>query len=90
MNSLNLAVIVSTAVLLVAGSASAGDAYTNNAHQQNLSKRPYAQPLPDSAYQKSDEFEGATLVRGELSEEEAAIKQDRQVMRLNNLSKRPY
>lgn len=87
MKSLNLAVIVSTAVLMVSGVASAD---TRDVHNQNFSKRPYHQPLPDSAYQKADEFEGATLVRGELSEEEAAIDKNRQVLRMNNLSKRAY
>lgn len=88
MKSLNLAVIVSTAVLMASGVANA-DPYKNG-HNQNLSKRPYHQPLPDSAYQKADEFEGATLVRGELSEDEAAVNKNQQVLRMNNLSKRPY
>jgi hypothetical protein len=90
MKSLNLAVIVSAAALMVSGLASAGDAYTKNVHNQNFSKRPYAQPLPDSAYQKGNEFEGATLVRGEVSEDGSAVDQKQQTQRLNNLSKRPY
>ncbi len=89
MNSLNLAVIVFTVVLMVSGVANA-DTYTKNGHNQNLSKRPYHQPLPDSAYQKTDEFEGATLVRGELSEDEAAVNKNQQILRMNNLSKRSY
>ncbi len=90
MKSLNLAVIVSTVALMVAGATQAEETYTKNVHNQNLSKRPYHQPLPDSAYQKSNEFEGATLVRGEVSEEQAAVNKNQQVMRLNQLSKRPY
>lgn len=91
MKSLNLAVIISTAALMLAGVANAADTYTKNVHNQNnLSKRPYSQPLPDSAYQKGNEFEGATLVRGELSEEEVTANQHKQVMRMNQLSKRPY
>ncbi|PPC87221.1 MAG: hypothetical protein CTY37_04060 [Methylotenera sp.] len=90
MKSLNLAVLVSTAVLMVSGAAIAEDTYNKNSHHQNFSKRPYHQPLPDSAYQKSNEFEGATLVRGELSEEEAAVNKNNQVLRMNQLSKRPY
>lgn len=90
MKSLNLAVIVSTVALMLAGVAQAEETYTKNVHNQNLSKRPYHQPLPDSAYQKSNEFEGATLVRGEVSEEQAAVNKNQQVMRLNQLSKRPY
>lgn len=90
MKNLNLVVIVSTAVLMLSGVASAGDTYTKNTHKQNLSKRPYHQPLPDSAYQKVDEFEGATLVRAELSDDERAANKNRQLMRMNQLSKRPY
>ena len=91
MNSLNLAVIISTAALLVSGAALAEDTYKNNAHNQNfMSKRPYAQPLPDSAYEKSNEFEGATLIRGEIEESERAINKNTQVQRMNQLSKRPY
>ena len=89
MKSLNLAVIVSTVALMLSGAASAEDTY-KNVHNQNLSKRPYHQPLPDSAYQKGNEFEGATLVRDELSAEEVAVKKNQQVMRINQLSKRPY
>ena len=90
MKSLNLAVIVSSAVLLVSGAVQAEDAYIKNVHNQNLSKRPYHQPLADSAYQKENEFEGATLVRGELSEDETAVNKHQQVLRMNQLSKRPY
>jgi len=90
MKSLNLAVIVSTVALMMAGAVQAEETYTKNVHNQNLSKRPYHQPLPDSAYQKGNEFEGATLVRGELSEEQIAVNKNQQVMRLNQLSKRPY
>ena len=96
MNSLNLAVIISTAALLVSGAAFAEDTYKNNAHNQNfMSKRPYAQPLPDSAYEKSSEFEGATLIRGEVEESantqnKSAINKNTQVQRMNQLSKRPY
>lgn len=88
MKSLNLAV-VSTAVLMLAGVAHA-DTYTKNTYHQNLSKRPYHQPVAESANQKANEFEGATLVRGELSEEEAAANKHQQVLRMNQLSKRPY
>ncbi|MES2579091.1 MAG: hypothetical protein V4552_00980 [Pseudomonadota bacterium] len=90
MKSLNLAVIVSAAALIVSGAVNAEDTYTKNVHNQNLSKRPYYQPVPDSAYQKANEFEGATLVRGELSEDEITANKHQQVMRMNQLSKRPY
>ncbi|MES2501379.1 MAG: hypothetical protein V4545_02145 [Pseudomonadota bacterium] len=91
MKSLNLAVIVSSAVLLVSGAVHAEDAYKKNVHNQNnMSKRPYAQPLPESAYQKSNEFEGATLVRGDGEADDSALGTNKQVQRMNQLSKRPY
>lgn len=90
MKSLNLAVIVSSAVLLASGAVHAKGEYAKNLHHQNLSKRPYHQPIADSANQKANEFEGATLVRGELSEDETAANKHQQVMRINQLSKRPY
>ena len=91
MKSLNLAVIVSTAALLVSGAAFAEDTYKKNAHNQNfMSKRPYAQPLADGAYEKNNEFEGATLIRGEIEENESALNKNVQVQRMNQLSKRPY
>lgn len=89
MKSLNLAVIVSTVVLMASGLANAEVSQKNNAHHQNFSKRPYAQPLADSAYQKADGFEGATLVR-EVGEDGNAVNQKQHTQRLNNLSKRPY
>lgn len=90
MKSLNVAVIVSSVMLLVSGAVMANDTYTKNVHNQNFSKRPYHQPLPESAYQKANEFEGATLVRGEVSEDGNAADHKQQAQRLNNLSKRPY
>lgn len=90
MKSLNLAVIVSSVALLVSGAVHAEDTYKKNVQHQNLSKRPYSQPLPESAYQKANEFEGATLVRDELSEDGNAADQKQQAQRLNNLAKRPY
>lgn len=91
MKSLNFAVIISSAVLLVSGFVHAEDAYKKNVHNQNnFSKRPYAQPLPDSAYEKSNEFEGATFVRGELDADEKVLKNNIQMQRLNQLSKRPF
>jgi len=90
MKTMNLAVMVSAVVLLLSGLANAEDAYNKNVHNQNFSKRAYAQPLPESAYQKADGFEGATLVRGEVSEDGNAVDQKQHAQRLNNLSKRPY
>ncbi len=90
MKKLNLAVIVSVVALMVSGLANAEDAYRKNVHNQNLSKRAYAQPLPEAAYQKADGFEGATLVRGEVSEDGNVADQKQHAQRLNNLSKRPY
>jgi hypothetical protein len=91
MKSLNLAVILSTVALLISGAAFAEDTYKKNVHNQNfMSKRPYAQPLADGAYEKNNEFEGATLILGEIEENESAFNKNIQLQRMNQLSKRPY
>jgi hypothetical protein len=91
MKSLNLAVILSTVALLVSGAAFAEDTYKKHVHNQNfMSKRPYAQPLADGAYEKNNEFEGATLILGEIEENESAFNKNIQLQRMNQLSKRPY
>lgn len=85
MKSIKLALIVCSTLIVAATSAIAQDDYVKNAHSQNfMSKRPYHQPLPDSAYENKKEFEGATLV----SEDESASKN--QTLRMHMLSKRAY
>lgn len=90
MKTMNLAVIVSAVALMVSGLANAEVANKNNVHHQNLSKRAYAQPLPESAYQQADGFEGATLVVEGVDEDGNTGNQKQHAQRLNNLSKRPY
>ena len=91
MKSLNLAVILSTVALLISGAAFAEDTYKKNVHNQNfMSKRPYAQPLADGAYEKNNEFEGATLILGDIEENESALNKNIQLQRIYQLSKRPY
>ena len=89
MKTFNLVAIVATVALIGSTAVYAKDAH-NNMHVQNFSKRPYAQPLPKEAYQKAEQFEGATLVRGDLNEEGSVTEQKQQVQRLNNISRRPY
>ena len=89
MKTFNLAAIVATVALIGSTAVYAKDAH-NNMHVQNFSKRPYAQPLPKEAYQKAEQFEGATLVRGDLNEDGNVTEQKQQVQRLNNISRRPY
>lgn len=84
MKSKSLITLLSTAVLLMAGSASADEDYSH-INKQNLSKRPYQQVPAESAYNKKEGFEGATLIN-ENVETDAKHKQ----MRLNMLGKRPY
>lgn len=90
MRTINLAVVLSAVALMASGIANAEVTSSNKVHNQNLSKRAYAQPLPESAYQKDEGFEGATLVRGEVGEDGSAVDQKQHAQRLNNLSKRPY
>ena len=90
MKTFNLAAIVATVALIGSTAVYAKDAH-NNMHVQNFSKRPYAQPLPKEAYQKAEQFEGATLIRSEAEEQEAsAQEQKNRVHRSNNFSRRPY
>jgi hypothetical protein len=39
---------------------------------------------------KNNEFEGATLILGEIEENESAFNKNIQLQRMNQLSKRPY
>jgi hypothetical protein len=84
MKSKSLITLMSTAVLLVAGSAYADEDYSQ-INKQNLSKRPYQQVPAATEYNKKDGFEGATLIN-ENAEADGKHKQ----MRLNMLGKRPY
>lgn len=86
MKSLNLAAIISTSLLVVSGLAMADETTPNNAHQQNLSKRPYHQPVENK---KTDNFEGATLVTDENSPEKTGVSKHKQ-LRINMLGQRPY
>lgn len=93
MKSLNLSVILSTAVLMLSGTVNAEETNAEetshkNVHQ-NFAKRPYHQPLPDSAYQKQNEFEGATLVTEDKDEAKAEVSKHKQ-LRINMLGQRPY
>lgn len=87
MRVVKLAWIGSILVLMASGMV-----YAENTQQyvqnQNLSKRAYAQSLPESVYQQLDIFEGATLVRD--AKEDDAVNQKYHAQRIHHLSKRPY
>jgi len=83
MKSLNLAAI-SISALLFTGLASA-DVTTNI--NQNLSKRPYHQPVVEK--EKSNDFEGATLVTEDEAAEKDGVSKHKQ-LRINMLGRRPY
>lgn len=84
MKSLNLAAI-SISALLFTGLASAEDVTTNI--NQNLSKRPYHQPVVEK--EKSNDFEGATLVTEDEATEKDGVSKHKQ-LRINMLGRRPY
>lgn len=88
MKASRIAVALSAALVLASGLAQAESEYKNS-HQNNFtSKRPYSQPLPESAYQKDDQWEGATLIN---KEDGAAGEPTRhQQLRINMLGKQPY
>ena len=69
MKSINLAVIVTSVMLLVSGFAQAGSAYENN------TTNPYQAPLENKAYNADDKWEGTTL-RDEAVEDSAAVKKN--------------
>jgi hypothetical protein len=86
MKTLNLAVILSTAIFLTSGLAQAKD--KSDINNQNLSKRPYQEVIKDSANNKADDWEGATLERKESKAE--AGPTEYQKLRINMLGKQPY
>jgi hypothetical protein len=91
MKSLNLALIVSSATLLASTLVQAEVSHQQSAHQQNfISKRPYHQPVVERATPQANDFEGATLVRDEISDADIAAQKQQQVMRLNQLSRRAF
>lgn len=94
MTRLNLAVLVSSLVLLASGSAIAEDvskkSYSNH---QFAGQRPYMKaPVQDDTYNADDQWQGATLVTDINPDETATGKGHdlHQQTRLNFLGKRPY
>jgi hypothetical protein len=74
---------IAASIALISSAAFAGDEQQYTTHQ-NLSKRPYHQPVDNQAKNK-DNFEGATLIN-----EQAEINKKHQPMNLHNLGKRPF
>jgi hypothetical protein len=90
MKTLNIAAIISTAVLLGAGAADAADAFQKNAFNHHfIAKRPYQQVVVNNTQQRDQQWEGATLIANPESIDEANLNQQNK-LRLNMLSKRPY
>ena len=90
MKTLNIAAIISTAVLLGAGSAHAEDAFNKNAFNHHfIAKRPYQQIVTNNSEKKDQQWEGATLIANPESIDEVNLNQQNK-LRLNMLSKRPY
>lgn len=93
MKSTNLAVIVSSVMLLVSGYALAESAYNKNFSSQNLSKRPYQAAPQDKVYGADDQWEGTTLRADEAIDESGAVSKNTSTLkqlRLNSLGKRPH
>ncbi|MDP3088636.1 MAG: hypothetical protein Q8M99_10680 [Methylotenera sp.] len=89
MKVLNLVVVVSSAVLLMSGVAHANVSSKNNVHNQNfISKRPFHQAVENNVQRKDQQWEGATLIADQASED--VMLNDHKILRLNMLSKRPY
>jgi hypothetical protein len=86
MKSLKFAVMFSSLVLMGFGSAQAEE--SKNLNNQNLSKRPYQEVLPDSVYNQPENWEGATLKSDD--EQNDAGAEDIRKIRLHMLGKRPH
>jgi hypothetical protein len=90
MKTLNMAAIISTGILLAAGSANAEEAFNKNAFNHHfIAKRPYQQVVINNSDKKDQQWEGATLITNSESIDEANLNQQSK-LRLNMLSKRPY
>lgn len=89
MKTFKLAAIISSVLLLGASVAQADVSYNKEVHNQNFSaKRPYQQVLPESAYNKADQWEGATLSANDAQAD--AGEQSIKKINLNMLGKRAY
>lgn len=87
----NLIVAISAAVLLASGAVQAQETNKHNPHNQNfISKRPYLEPVTNNANKSADEFEGATLERDEVTENERAAVKNLKVLRMHQFSRRGY
>ena len=87
----NLVVVITSAVLLASGVVQAQETNKHNPHNQNfISKRPYHEPVTNNANKSTDEFEGATLERDEVTENERAAVKNLKVLRMHQFSRRGY
>lgn len=90
MKASKFVVALSSVVLLAAGLAQAAPASVKNAIQnQFVAKRPYSQPLVESANQPDRQWEGATLIQDSDAAREEALSRH-SVQRVNALGKRPF
>lgn len=90
MKKLNLVIVLSSALILASGFVQA-DELRKNSNNQNLSKRPYQEVLPDSAYNKQENWEGATLISDDAPTESGESGADSiRKININMLGKRPY
>lgn len=90
MRNSNLTVVVATLGILASGFAHGEDG-KKNIGNQNFSKRPYHEVLPESAYNKADQWEGATLIADDATTKTGVRSVDGiKKINLNMLGKRPY
>jgi hypothetical protein len=82
-------VAVAAALLLAFGVAQAGDDKAKNIIDQNLSKRPYQEAPSVSNTNKTDNWEGATLVADDNTAEKPVVSKHKQ-LRIHMLGRRPY
>lgn len=89
MKNIGLIGVVTAALLMTVGAAQADEHTEHNIINQNISKRPYQAATPDANANKTEQWEGATLVKDEIRDEKATPTQYQQ-LRIRMLGQRPY
>jgi hypothetical protein len=86
---MGLVVALLMTAVITTGLVQAGDDKANNVINQNLSKRPYQEAPVETTANKVENFEAATLVKEEATEQKAGPSKYQQ-LRIRMLGQRPY
>ncbi len=90
MKTFNIAAILSSVALLVAGAAYAEESVKHNANSHKfMSKRAYHQVVDNKSTAQDAQWEGATYITDESSQDDSQLK-NRSVVRMNQLARRAF